>query len=35
MKIVLNPKGKNLSTEEFYDKIEQSKQVHKNIIFII
>ena len=35
MKIVLNPKGKNFSTEEFYYKIEQSKLIHKNIIFII
>lgn len=35
IKIVLNPKGKNFSTEEFYDFIEAKKQIHKNIIFVI
>lgn len=35
IKIVLNPKWKNYSTEEFYDFIEEKKQIHKNIIFII
>ncbi len=34
-KIVLNPKGKNLSTKEFYDFIEKKKQTTKNIVFII
>ena len=34
-KIVLNPNGKNFSTEEFYDFMEIKKQSHKNIIFII
>lgn len=34
-KIVLNPKGKNLTTEEFFDLIELKKQTYKNIIFII
>lgn len=35
IKIVLNPKWKNYSTEEFYNFIEEKKQIHKNIIFII
>ena len=35
IKIVLNPKGKNFSTEEFYGFIEEKKQIHKNIIFVI
>lgn len=35
IKIVLNPKWKNFSTEEFYDMIESKKQIHKNIIFVI
>jgi 23S rRNA (pseudouridine1915-N3)-methyltransferase len=34
-KIVLNPNGKNLTTEEFYNLIESKKQNYKNIIFII
>ena len=34
-KVVLNPKWKNLSTEEFYDLIEKKKQTYKNIVFII
>ena len=34
-KIVLNPNWKNLSTEEFYDLLEDKKQNYKNIIFII
>ncbi|MCP4523761.1 MAG: 23S rRNA (pseudouridine(1915)-N(3))-methyltransferase RlmH [Candidatus Gracilibacteria bacterium] len=35
LKIVLNPNGKNFSTEEFYDFIENQKTNHKNIIFVI
>ena len=35
IKIVLNPNGKNFSTEEFYNFIEEKKQIHKNIIFVI
>jgi 23S rRNA (pseudouridine1915-N3)-methyltransferase len=35
IKIVLNPNGKNFSTEEFYKFIEEKKQIHKNIIFVI
>jgi 23S rRNA (pseudouridine1915-N3)-methyltransferase len=35
LKIVLNPNGKNYSTEEFYEFIETKKQYNKNIIFII
>jgi 23S rRNA (pseudouridine1915-N3)-methyltransferase len=35
IKIVLNPKGKNYSTEEFYSFIEEKQQIHKNIIFVI
>jgi len=34
-KIVLNPNGRNFSTEEFYDFMEIKKQNNKNIIFII
>lgn len=34
-KIVLNPNGKNLSTQEFYGCLEKIKHTHKNIIFII
>ncbi len=34
-KIVLNPNWKNLTTEEFYDLIEDKKQNYKNIIFVI
>ena len=34
-KIVLNPNWKNISTEDFYDFIEDKKQNYKNIIFII
>ena len=34
-KIVLNPNGKNFSTEEFYNFIEMKKTNHKNIIFVI
>ena len=34
-KIVLNPNGKNIGTEEFYDLIELKKQTYKNIVFII
>lgn len=34
-KIVLNPIGKNLSTEKFYDLMEEKQQHYKNIIFVI
>lgn len=34
-KIVLNPNWKNLSTEKFYELIEEKKMNYKNIIFII
>ena len=34
-KIVLNPNGKNFSTEKFYELIEEKKTNYKNIIFII
>lgn len=34
-KIVLNPNGRNFSTEEFYNFMEIKKTNHKNIIFII